>query len=128
MRRGIMVGLGVAVVTAGALVVSPRARGAGDDSDEKGRTRRVEVMRLAGGGSRLGVELEEIDKGEATRLKLSEERGALVRHVEEGSPAAKAGLKKDDVILEFQGEKVQSASQLARLVRETPAGRTVRSP
>src|SRR5258706_189953 len=36
MRRGIMVGLGVAVVTAGALVVSPGARGAGDDSDGKG--------------------------------------------------------------------------------------------
>jgi membrane-associated protease RseP (regulator of RpoE activity) len=117
-----MVGLGVAVLTAGALVVSPGARG---DSDEKGRTHRVEVMRFDGGGARLGIELEEIDKGEATRLKLSEERGALVRHVEEGSPAAKAGLKKDDVILEFQGEKVQSASQLARLVRETPPGRTV---
>ncbi len=124
MRRGIMVGLGVAVLTAGALVASPRARGASDESEPKAKTRRVEVIRMPG-GARLGVELEEVDKGEAARLKLSEERGALVRHVEEGSPAAKAGLQKDDVILEFQGERVRSASQLARLVRETPPGRTV---
>jgi serine protease Do len=125
MRRGIMVGLGVAVLTAGALVAQPRARGASEGSDEKGRTRRVEVIRGLGGGARLGVELEEVDKDEAARLKLGEERGALVRRVDEGSPAAKAGLQKDDVILEFQGEKVQSASQLARLVRETPPGRAV---
>jgi serine protease Do len=125
MRRGIMVGLGVAVLTAGALAVSPGVHGAGDDPEENGRTRRVEVIRVPGGGARLGVELEEIDKAEAARLKLSEERGAVVRHVEESSPAAKAGLQKDDVVLEFQGERVQSASQLARLVRETPPGRTV---
>jgi serine protease Do len=125
MRRGIMVGLGVAVLTAGALVASPRARGASEGSEDRARTRRVEVIRVPGGGARLGVELEEIDRDEAARLKLGEERGAVVRRVEESSPAAKAGLQKDDVILEFQGEKVQSASQLARLVRETPPGRTV---
>jgi serine protease Do len=125
MRRGIVVGLGVAVLTAGALAASPRARGASEDSEPKVRTRRVEVIRVPGGGARLGVELEEVDKDEVARLKLGEERGAVVRRVEEDSPAAKAGFQKDDVILEFQGEKVRSASQLARLVRETPPGRTV---
>jgi len=125
MRRGIMVGLGVAVLAAGALAAAPRAKGADEDSEPKARTRRVEVIRVAGSGARLGVELEEVDKEEATRLKVGEERGALVRRVEEGSPAAKAGIQKDDVVLEFQGEKVRSASQLARMVRETPPGRTV---
>jgi serine protease Do len=125
MRRGIKVGVGVAVLTAGALVASPRVRGAAEESEPKGRARRVEVFRGPGGGARLGVELEEVDKEEAARLKLGEERGAVVRRVEEGSPAARAGLQKDDVILDFQGEKVQSASQLARLVRETPPGRAV---
>ena len=52
-------------------------------------------------------------------------RGAKVRSVEEGSPAEKAGIKEGDVIVRFDGEAVRSASQLARLVGETPAGRSV---
>jgi S1-C subfamily serine protease len=48
-----------------------------------------------------------------------------VKSVEEGSAAEKAGIKDGDVILRYQGENVLSAAQLARLVRETPAGRTV---
>ena len=49
----------------------------------------------------------------------------LVKSVEEGSAAEKAGIKEGDVILRYQGEAVLSAAQLARLVRETPGGRTV---
>lgn len=121
MRRGMVVGLGIAALATLALGASPRVQGAGQ---EKERVKRIEVIRHGGGG-RLGVELEEVDKDDAARLKLGEERGAIVRRVDDGSPAAKAGIQKDDVILKFQGEDVRSASQLARLVRETPAGRTV---
>ena len=42
------------------------------------------------------------------------------------SPAAKAGLQKDDVIVRWDGEQIESAIQLSRLRRETPPGRTVR--
>jgi serine protease Do len=86
--------------------------------------RAVEIVRI-GGGAYLGVSLEEVDKDVVTRLKLPEERGALVKSVEADSPAAKAGLKTDDVIVRFQSETIHTAAQLARLVRETPAGRTV---
>src|SRR6516164_6794753 len=41
------------------------------------------------------------------------------------SPAAKAGLKENDVVLEFAGERVRSAAELKRLIRETPPGRSV---
>jgi S1-C subfamily serine protease len=58
-------------------------------------------------------------------LKLKEEKGALVTEVIAGSAAEKAGLRKDDVILRFQGESVLTAAQLARLVREVPSGRRV---
>jgi membrane-associated protease RseP (regulator of RpoE activity) len=58
-------------------------------------------------------------------LKLPGEYGALVESVEADSPAAKAGLQKGDVIVEFAGERVRSEAQLRRLIRETPAGRTV---
>jgi serine protease Do len=124
MRRGIVTGLGIAALATGTLVGSPRVKGAAVAPEEKERVKRIEVIRHPG-GARLGVELEEVDKDDVARLKLGEERGAVVRRVEDGSPAAKAGLQKDDVILKFQGEDVRSASQLARLVRETPSGRSV---
>jgi serine protease Do len=71
------------------------------------------------------VRLDEVDTQAVGRLKLPEERGALVRKVEGGGPAEKAGLEVDDVIVRYQGESVESAAQLAREVRETPAGRKV---
>jgi predicted metalloprotease with PDZ domain len=74
----------------------------------------------------LGVHLAEVTKEKMAELKLKEEYGALVTEVEPDSPAAKAGLQKNDVILEYQGERVDSAAKLGRLVRETPEGRTVR--
>jgi serine protease Do len=93
----------------------------GASAVEQGR--QVEILGL--GSSYLGVSLDEVTKDDVTRLKLAEERGALVRSVEDESPAQKAGLKADDVIVRFQGEPIHSARQLTRLVREQPEGRTV---
>jgi serine protease Do len=84
------------------------------------------VIVLAGRDAWLGVQVEDVTTDKLAELKLKEEYGALVVEVEENSPAAKAGLRKNDVILEYQGERVESAARLARLVRETPVGRTVR--
>jgi len=81
---------------------------------------------LSGRNAWLGVHLAEVTKDKMAELKLKEEYGALVTEVEPDSPAAKAGLQKNDVILEYQGERVESAAKLGRLVRETPEGRTVR--
>lgn len=85
--------------------------------------RDVTIFRM--GGPQLGVRLEEVDKDVVTRLKLKEEKGALIVEVLEGSAAEKAGLKKDDVIVRFQGESVLTAAQLTRLVRDVPSGRKV---
>lgn len=82
------------------------------------------VFRLGGGGY-LGVSIEEVGAEDVTRLKLPAETGARVTQVEEDSPAAKAGVKKDDVIVRFGGESVRSTGSLLRLVRETPPGRQV---
>jgi len=79
-----------------------------------------------GQGSFLGVGLDEVTPETVSRLKLKAERGAVVIDVEADSPAAKAGLQKDDVIVRWDGEQIESAIQLSRLRRETPAGRTVR--
>ncbi|MFB3924089.1 MAG: PDZ domain-containing protein [Terriglobia bacterium] len=77
------------------------------------------------GGGWLGVSIDDVNAEKAKALKLASEAGAVIVKVHEDSPAAKAGLQKDDVIVEFAGEKVRSAAQLRRLVRETPADRTV---
>ncbi len=77
------------------------------------------------GGSWLGVRLSDVTPERARELKLQGEYGAVVEEVENDSPAAKAGLAKGDVILEFAGERAWSVSQLQRIVRETPPGRTV---
>jgi len=74
----------------------------------------------------LGVQVSDVTPEKLAELKLKEEYGAIVTEVEEGSPAAAADLRKNDVILEFQGERVESVAKLQRLVRETPSGRTVR--
>jgi serine protease Do len=121
MTRWIAPALGVATLIAAGLVVAPT--GVEADKDDKRIERRVEVVGHAGG--RLGVRLSEVQKDDVARLKLGDERGALVKAVEEGSAAEKAGIKEGDVILRYQGEAVLSAAQLARMVRETPGGRTV---
>ena len=73
---------------------------------------------------RLGVQLEDLTAEKARELKTPGEYGVLVKEVEENSPAAKAGIAKDDVIVEFAGERVRSAAQLRRLVQETPPDRS----
>ena len=54
------------------------------------------------------------------------ERGGVVSDaVGEGTPAARAGFQPGDIVMEFDGERVRSARQFTRLVRETPPGRSV---
>jgi serine protease Do len=53
------------------------------------------------------------------------DRGVLVRSVEANSPAEKAGLKSNDIIVQFNKQEVVGVLQLQRLVNETPVGRSV---
>ncbi|HEY7139435.1 MAG TPA: DegQ family serine endoprotease [Methylomirabilota bacterium] len=73
----------------------------------------------------LGVSIQPVTPALAKGLKLSESTGALVSSVTEGSPAAKAGLKPGDVILEFNGQRVARADRLPNAVATTPVGREV---
>jgi serine protease Do len=85
------------------------------------------VLALSGGpgASFLGVNICEVDAERAKALKLPEERGVEITRVESDSPAEKAGLKVGDVVLEYNGERVEGMEQFGRMVRETPAGRKV---
>ena len=78
------------------------------------------------GGAYLGVSTEDISKENMARYGLREVRGVGVTEVMKDSPAEKAGLRKDDVILRFDGESVTSVRKLTRLVNESSTDQTVR--
>ncbi len=78
------------------------------------------------GGTYLGIGVQDIDTDRAKALKMGDVRGAEVTSVTQDSPAAKAGIKDGDVVLEWNGQPVEGGAQLARFVRETPAGRQVK--
>jgi serine protease Do len=76
------------------------------------------------GASWLGVESQEVTSDKAKELKLPAERGLLLGRIVPDSPAAKAGLKDNDVITEINGQRVEGEAQFRRMVHEIPAGRS----
>ena len=73
-----------------------------------------------GGGTRLGVSVEDVTRENMNNYNLrGEPRGVAVREVLAEGPAAKAGLRKNDVILRFDGEQVSSVQKLQRLINES---------
>jgi serine protease Do len=77
------------------------------------------------GSSWLGVETHEVTADKAKELKLSAERGAVLGKIVPDSPAAKAGLKENDVVTEINGQRVEGAAQFRRMIHEIPAGRSI---
>jgi serine protease Do len=85
----------------------------------------VEQQLLAHGKverGRLGVGIQEVTASLAKTFGLDRPRGALVAQVEDGSPAAKAGLKPGDVIVSFNGKEIEQSSQLPPLVAQLKPG------
>lgn len=77
------------------------------------------------GGSRIGASVRDVDADDVKERRLASESGAVLSNIDDDTPASRAGLKANDVVLEYDGERVRSARQLTRLVQETPAGRKV---
>jgi serine protease Do len=71
---------------------------------------------------RLGVQIDQVSKEVAESLGLSKPQGALVRGVEQGSPAEKAGLEPGDIILRFDGKLIEKSADLPRQVGNTKPG------
>src|SRR5881394_1213356 len=81
---------------------------------------------FVGDGAFLGVGTEDISKENMARYGMREVRGVGITEVTKDSPAEKAGLRKDDVIVRFDGESVTSVRKLTRLVSEHAPDQTVR--
>ena len=73
----------------------------------------------------LGVRIQDVTKEIADVEKLDEPRGALVASVAENSPSEKGGVKAGDIILEFNGEKIQEMKELPIIVARTEVGKKV---
>jgi serine protease Do len=73
---------------------------------------------------RLGVRIQPMTKELAQSFKLESPEGALIATVEPGSPADKAGLKPGDVVLAFNGQKIDDPNKLPRLVAGTKPGQS----
>ena len=73
----------------------------------------------------LGVRIQEVTKEIAELEKLEKPEGALVASVSENSPADKAGIKAGDIILEFDGKRVNTMRTLPKLVAQTEVGKKV---
>jgi serine protease Do len=73
----------------------------------------------------LGVSLYTVDQTAVHQLKLSVDKGVLLRQISEGGPADKAGLVKYDVITEFNGKSVDTVEELVKEIRNCKVGQTV---
>ena len=73
----------------------------------------------------LGVDARDITSDRVAALKLQDEHGVEITMVDMDAPAGKAGVKERDVILEVNGQRLESMEQLRRIIRETPPGRVI---
>lgn len=71
---------------------------------------------------RIGVQIDQVTKDVAEAIGLGKPQGALVRAVEGGSPAEKAGVEAGDIITRFDGKVVEKSADLPRLVGSTKPG------
>ncbi|RUZ52041.1 PDZ domain-containing protein, partial [Mesorhizobium sp. M7A.F.Ca.US.003.02.2.1] len=86
------------------------------------------VAKLMKGGSiqygYLGVQIQEVTPDVASAIGLDHPGGALVSEVNDGSPAAKAGIETGDVITSFAGQDVKDPKDLSRAVADVAPGAT----
>ena len=73
----------------------------------------------------LGVRIQEVTKDIAEAVELNKNKGALVASVGDKSPADKAGVKAGDIILEFDGKKIDIMRTLPKVVANTEVGKSV---
>jgi len=73
----------------------------------------------------IGVQVQNVTPELAKSFGLAEPHGALVAEVNPGTPAEKAGLHREDIIIEYNGSPIQEMNELPRLVAQTAPGTQV---
>ena len=114
MKNRVVAGVVAAAVGLAIAGVRVVAQAPPPDPQRDGQGR--DFMVLAGRGAEIGVQVAD-----------GKESGVVVEEVRPDSPAEKAGVKRSDVFVTFDGERVRSVRQFTRLVQETPPGRSVKA-
>jgi serine protease Do len=125
--RFVILGLvlaGAVVFAVSGLAQTPPAPGEPPPGDSQDERRRPGVMMLDGRGGQLGVVVRDLD-AEGLKAAAGATSGVRIDAVDQDSPAAKAGLREGDIVVDVDGDRVRSARQFARLIQETPEGRSV---
>lgn len=73
----------------------------------------------------LGVDVVDVDADKAQTLKLKEVRGAVITLIDHDAPAGQVGLKVNDVVLGINGQNIDNAEALRRMLREIPPGNKI---
>jgi serine protease Do len=113
----------IAGVTMASIAVAQQAT---PKLDQKPNVRIQKFEMMCGPSSYLGVYPADVTDDKAGEMGMKETYGALLTDVVDSSPARAAGLQKNDIIISWNGARVESAAALRRLVAETPTGRSVR--
>jgi serine protease Do len=124
MRLLKIAGVATAILGVVALIITLAPAIAGQVGISKSPRART-LLGVWAQGARIGVTIRDVDETDVKREKLGTAAGVLVEEVRSDSPAERAGLKAGDILVDFDGEKVRSARQFARLVDETPEGKSV---
>jgi len=127
MKAKYLIGLSAAIILAASIAVAQQPAPPAPPSPPAG----VEPFErnfsiLVDGGGYLGVYAENINNENMGRYRLNQVRGVGVTQVVKDSPAEKAGIRKDDVILRIDGENVNSVRKLNRLISEMAPDHSVR--
>ena len=126
LSKTVCVGLVLVGLLAAALVLAPASYGqTGRRPEDRMPSLALAITGLQGGGSEIGVSVRDLDDADVERKQLASPEGVVIEDVRGQSPAAEAGLEVGDVMITFDGERIRSARQFARLVEETRSGRTV---
>lgn len=107
--------LGAAVTAAVMMAVQPA----------RAQEPRVVVRSLGSSSASIGVGIRDVTGDDAAKAKQGQPSGVYIESVREGSPAAKAGIQAGDIVIDFDGERVRSASHFTRLVQESVPNREV---
>jgi len=117
--------LGIVALCAGFLVLAPRAVRAQAQELAPLFEEPSPLAIHATAPGYLGVQVEDIDSDKAQSLRLKEVRGALITLIDHDAPAGQSGLRVNDVVLAVNGQNVEGAEALRRMLREIPPGRKI---